>query len=56
MAWEVFSFIGTAAFAISGALVAMEEKYDILGYIYSELLRLSVEELYGMFYSEYRHP
>ena len=31
MAWEVFSFIGTAAFAISGALVAMEEKYDIFG-------------------------
>ena len=31
MAWEVFSFIGTAAFAISGALVAQEEKYDIFG-------------------------
>lgn len=31
MAWEVFSFIGTAAFAISGALVAMEEEYDIFG-------------------------
>lgn len=31
MAWEVFSFIGTAAFAISGALIAMEEKYDIFG-------------------------
>jgi uncharacterized membrane protein YeiH len=31
VAWEVFSFIGTAAFAISGALVAQEEKYDIFG-------------------------
>ncbi len=31
LAWEVFSFIGTAAFAISGAIVAMEEEYDILG-------------------------
>ena len=31
MAWDVFSFIGTAAFAISGAIVAMEEEYDIFG-------------------------
>lgn len=31
MTWEVFSIIGTIAFAISGAIVAMEEKYDILG-------------------------
>ncbi|QTD42249.1 trimeric intracellular cation channel family protein [Sporosarcina sp. Te-1] len=31
MAWEVFSLIGTAAFAISGALVAMEEDYDLFG-------------------------
>lgn len=31
MAWEVFSAIGTIAFAISGALVAMEEEYDIFG-------------------------
>lgn len=31
MAWDVFSFIGTAAFAISGALVAQDEKYDIFG-------------------------
>lgn len=31
MAWEVFSFIGTAAFAISGAFVALEEDYDIFG-------------------------
>ncbi|XID94450.1 trimeric intracellular cation channel family protein [Paenibacillaceae bacterium WGS1546] len=33
MGWEfqVFSLIGTIAFAISGAIVAMEEEYDILG-------------------------
>ena len=27
----VFSIIGTIAFAVSGAVVAMEEEYDILG-------------------------
>ncbi|WP_413301145.1 trimeric intracellular cation channel family protein [Bacillus sp. 1P10SD] len=31
MTWEVLSMIGTIAFAISGAIVAMEEEYDILG-------------------------
>ncbi len=31
MTWEVLSIIGTIAFAVSGAIVAMEEKYDILG-------------------------
>ncbi|MTH51811.1 trimeric intracellular cation channel family protein [Bacillus mangrovi] len=31
MTWEVLSMIGTAAFAISGAIVAMEEEYDIFG-------------------------
>ena len=31
MAWEVFSFIGTLAFAISGAIIAMEEEYDLFG-------------------------
>lgn len=31
MAWDVLSLIGTIAFAISGAIVAMEEKYDIFG-------------------------
>lgn len=29
--FELFSIIGTIAFAISGALVAMEEEYDVLG-------------------------
>lgn len=29
--FSVFSLIGTIAFAISGAVVAMEEEYDILG-------------------------
>ncbi|MBP1155509.1 MULTISPECIES: trimeric intracellular cation channel family protein [unclassified Paenibacillus] len=28
---QIFSIIGTIAFAISGAVVAMEEEYDILG-------------------------
>lgn len=31
MTWEVLSFIGTIAFAISGTIIAMEEEYDILG-------------------------
>ncbi|QUW21916.1 trimeric intracellular cation channel family protein [Sporosarcina sp. Marseille-Q4063] len=31
MAWDVFSFIGTFAFAISGAIIAMEEEYDLFG-------------------------
>lgn len=29
--FDLFSIIGTIAFAMSGAVVAMEEKYDILG-------------------------
>ncbi|MNI11475.1 hypothetical protein D3C73_646220 [compost metagenome] len=31
MNWELLSIIGTIAFAVSGAVVAMEEEYDILG-------------------------
>ncbi|WP_433749994.1 trimeric intracellular cation channel family protein [Falsibacillus pallidus] len=31
MTWEVLSIIGTIAFAVSGAFIAMEEEYDILG-------------------------
>lgn len=31
MAWELLTWIGTAAFAMSGAISAMEEDYDILG-------------------------
>lgn len=31
MAWEIFSAIGTVAFAVSGAIIAMEEEYDIFG-------------------------
>ncbi|OIK11016.1 hypothetical protein BIV60_18855 [Bacillus sp. MUM 116] len=31
MTWEILSMIGTVAFAVSGAIVAMEEEYDILG-------------------------
>lgn len=29
--FDIFSIIGTIAFAMSGAFVAMEEEYDILG-------------------------
>lgn len=31
MTWDVLNVIGTIAFAISGAIVAMEEEYDIFG-------------------------
>jgi uncharacterized membrane protein YeiH len=31
LTWEVLSIIGTVAFAVSGAIIAMEEEYDILG-------------------------
>jgi uncharacterized membrane protein YeiH len=31
LAWDVLSLIGTIAFAISGAIIAMEEKYDLFG-------------------------
>ncbi|KMY44777.1 membrane protein [Bacillus sp. FJAT-27916] len=31
MSWDLLSIIGTIAFAISGALVAMEEEYDLFG-------------------------
>jgi uncharacterized membrane protein YeiH len=31
MTWEILNIVGTIAFAISGAIVAMEEEYDILG-------------------------
>ncbi|RLL40783.1 trimeric intracellular cation channel family protein [Oceanobacillus piezotolerans] len=31
MTWEILNIIGTLAFAISGAIIAMEEDYDILG-------------------------
>ncbi|MEH7073404.1 trimeric intracellular cation channel family protein [Neobacillus drentensis] len=31
MTWDVLSMIGTIAFAVSGAFIAMEEEYDIFG-------------------------
>jgi uncharacterized membrane protein YeiH len=31
LTWDILNIIGTIAFAISGALVAMEEDYDVLG-------------------------
>jgi uncharacterized membrane protein YeiH len=33
MPWDYFNLIGTVAFVISGAIIAMEEEYDILGII-----------------------
>jgi uncharacterized membrane protein YeiH len=32
LTWDILNIIGTLAFAISGALIAMEEDYDILGF------------------------
>ncbi|MDQ0159320.1 trimeric intracellular cation channel family protein [Alkalibacillus salilacus] len=31
MTWEILNVIGTMAFAISGAIVALEERYDLFG-------------------------
>lgn len=31
MVWEILSILGIPAFAISGAIVALEEKYDLFG-------------------------
>ncbi|MGG0657465.1 trimeric intracellular cation channel family protein [Rummeliibacillus pycnus] len=31
MTWDILNILGTLAFAISGALIALEEDYDILG-------------------------
>lgn len=31
MAWEILNAIGIIAFAVSGAIIAMEEHYDLLG-------------------------
>jgi uncharacterized membrane protein YeiH len=31
LAWDLLTFIGTVAFAMSGSISAMEEEYDILG-------------------------
>lgn len=32
MSWEIFNIIGTIAFALSGAIIASEEDYDLIGY------------------------
>lgn len=32
--WEILNIIGTIAFALSGAIVAMEEEFDILGILF----------------------
>lgn len=31
MAWEIINIIGTIAFAMSGAFIAIKVNYDILG-------------------------
>ncbi len=31
MTWEILTIIGTIAFAVSGAIIAIEEEYDLLG-------------------------
>lgn len=31
MTWDVLNIIGTLAFAISGAIIAMKEDYDFFG-------------------------
>ncbi|MBR3215427.1 MAG: TRIC cation channel family protein, partial [Exiguobacterium sp.] len=31
MEWELLNVVGTIAFAASGAIIAMDEKYDIFG-------------------------
>ena len=38
LTWEFLNIIGTIAFAISGAIVAMEEEYDILGVYFLGLI------------------
>ena len=38
LTWEILNIIGTIAFAISGAIVAMEEEYDILGVYFLGLI------------------
>ncbi|MCE4051449.1 MULTISPECIES: trimeric intracellular cation channel family protein [Bacillaceae] len=32
MSWDIWNYLGTIAFAISGALIASEEDYDLIGY------------------------
>ncbi|HGM8963963.1 TPA: trimeric intracellular cation channel family protein [Streptococcus pyogenes] len=58
--WEILNIIGTIAFALSGAIVAMEEEFDILGIfilgfvtafgggaIRNTLIGLPIEALWG---------
>ncbi|MFS1512492.1 trimeric intracellular cation channel family protein [Chengkuizengella sp. SCS-71B] len=33
LTWDIFTIIGVVAFAVSGSIAAMEERYDILGVI-----------------------
>lgn len=38
MSWDVLNIIGSIAFAVSGAIVAMEEEYDIIGVYFLALV------------------
>ena len=38
LTWEIINIIGTIAFAASGAIVAMEEEFDILGVYFLGLI------------------
>lgn len=38
MTWDVLTSIGTFAFAISGAIAAMEEEYDLFGRYVLEMI------------------
>lgn len=38
MTWEIINIIGTIAFAASGAIVAMEEEFDVLGVYFLGLM------------------
>ena len=52
--FTVFSIIGTIAFAVSGAIVAMEEEYDILGVYVLGLVSAFGGESYATCSSMYR--
>lgn len=53
MAWEVFSIIGTIAFAISGAIIAMEEEYDLFGVYILGIVTAFGGGLFEIYLSDY---
>jgi phytoene dehydrogenase-like protein len=50
LTWEVLNIIGTIAFAVSGALVGMEEEYDIHGVFILPLLLIRYWQKYDQFF------